>query len=67
MLGYNTALYDDVDNKWQFDRVHDLPVTCYIKYSKHHYTYIQPLSSHQEDYSQTVFSTTKQKDIMHIW
>ena len=32
-----------------FDRVNDLSETCYIKYSKKHYTYIQPLSSHQEE------------------
>ena len=25
-----------------------MSATCYIKYSKNHYTYIQPLSSHQE-------------------
>ena len=49
MLGYNTSLYDDVDNKWQFDRVNDLSATCYIKYSKNHYTYIQPLSSHEKE------------------
>ena len=48
MLGYNTAFYDDVDNKWQFNRVNDLSATCYIKYSKNHYTYIQPLATHQE-------------------
>ena len=54
MLGCDTAFYDDVDNKWQFDRVNDLSATCYIKYSENHYTYIQPLSSHQE---KVVFET----------
>ena len=49
MLGYNTTFYDDIDKKWQFDSVNDLSVTCYIKYSKNYYTYIQPLSSHQEE------------------
>ena len=34
MLDYNTVLYDDIDNKWQFDRVNDLSATCFIKYSK---------------------------------
>ena len=48
MLGYNAALYDDVDNKWQFDRVHDLSTTCYIKYIKNHYSYIQPVDNHNE-------------------
>ena len=50
MLGYNTALYDDIDNKWQFDRVNDLSTTCYIKYSKNHFTYMQPLENHKEDF-----------------
>ena len=40
---------DDIDNKWEFNRVKDLSATCYIKYSKNHYTYIQPLSSHEKD------------------
>ena len=48
MLGYNAALYDDVDNKWQFDRVHDLSTTCYIKYIKNHYSYIQPVDNHND-------------------
>ena len=34
MLDYNTALYDDIDDKWQFDRVNDLSVMCCIEYSK---------------------------------
>ena len=49
MLDYNTALYDDIDDKWQFDRVNDLSVMCCIKYSKSHYTYMQPLANHKED------------------
>ena len=49
MLGYNTAFYDNIDNKWTFDRVNDLSATYFIKYSNKHYTYIQPLSSHMED------------------
>ena len=48
MLGYNTALIDDIDNKRQFDCVNDLSATCYIKYSRKHYTYIQPLSNHEK-------------------
>ena len=42
MLGYSTVFFDDIDNKWQFDPINDLSVTCYIKYSKNHYTCIQP-------------------------
>ena len=49
MLGYNTALYDNKHNKWEFDRVNDLSATCYIKHDMNHYTYLQPLSSHQEE------------------
>ena len=49
MLGYNTALYDDIDNKCQFDHVNDLSTTCHTKYSKKHYTYMQPLANHIED------------------
>ena len=41
MLGYNTAFYNDVDKKWQWDRVNDLSATYYIKYSTHRYSYIQ--------------------------
>ena len=37
MLGYNTAFYDNVDNKWTFDRVSDLSATCYIKYIRDNY------------------------------
>ena len=37
MLGYNTAFFDDIDNKWQFDRVNNLSATGYIKYSKNLY------------------------------
>ena len=33
ILGYNTALYDDIDNIWQFYRINDLSATCYINYS----------------------------------
>ena len=61
MLGYNTAFFDDIDNKWQFDRVNDLSTTCYIKYSKNYYTYIQPLSTHQE---KDFFETKEDKCII---
>ena len=40
MLGYNTALYDDKHNKWEFNCVNNLSVTCYIKYSKNNFTYM---------------------------
>ena len=49
MLGYNTSLYDNKHNKWEFDRVNDLSATCYIKHDMNHFTYLQPLSSHQEE------------------
>ena len=49
MLRYDTALYDDIDDKWNFDRVNNLSATCYIKYSKNHYTYTQSLENHKED------------------
>ena len=48
ILGYNTVLYDDVEQKWQFDRVNYFSATCYIKYSKNHYSYIQPVANHNE-------------------
>ena len=48
MLDYNTEFLDDIDNKWQFDRVNCLSATCYIKYSKNHYSYIQPVDNHNE-------------------
>ena len=44
MLVCNTELYDDVDKKWQWDRVINLSATCYIKFSKSHYSYIQPMA-----------------------
>ena len=44
MLGCNTELYDDVDKKWQWDRIIDLSATCYIKFSKSHYSYIKPIN-----------------------
>ena len=50
MLDYNTALYDNINKKWQFNRVNDLSTTCYIKDSNNHYTYIQPVANHQEEY-----------------
>ena len=54
MLGYNTAFFNDIVNKWQFGRENVLSTTCYIKYSKNHYTYIQSLSSHEkEDFFET--------------
>ena len=45
MLDFNTVLYDDVDNKWQFDRVNDSSVTCYIKFSKNRITYLQSIAN----------------------
>lgn len=48
MLSYTAALYDNVDNKWQLNRVNDLSARCYIKCSKKHYTYIQPIVNMNE-------------------
>ena len=45
MLGYNTAIFDEVDNKWQHDRVNDQAETCYIKYKDKHFTYLQPVAN----------------------
>ena len=45
MLGYNTAIYDDIDKKWQFDRVNDSFATCYIKVSDKYFTYLQPVAN----------------------
>ena len=39
MLGYNTAIYDDVDKNC------NLIVSCYIKYSNNHFTYLQPVAN----------------------
>ena len=41
MLGCNTAIYDEVDKKWQFDRVNDSSATYFIKYNDNHFTYQQ--------------------------
>ena len=43
MLGYNTAIYDEVDKKWQFDRVNDSSATRFIKFYDNHFTYLQPI------------------------
>ena len=40
-VSYNTTLYDDADKQWKWDRVNDSSETCYIKYSKNYYSYIQ--------------------------
>ena len=48
MLGYNNVLYNDVDNKLQWDRVNYLSATVYIKYSEKNYTYIQPMTNMNE-------------------
>ena len=45
MLGYNIAIYDDDDNEWQFDRVNDSSVTCYIKFSDKNFTYLQSVAN----------------------
>ena len=60
MLGYNTALYDNKHNKWEFDRVNNLSATCYIKHNMNHFTYLQPLSSHQEE----VFLVKKDDELL---
>ena len=44
MLGYNTAIYDEVDKKWQFDRINDSSATCFIKFNDNHFAYLQPIA-----------------------
>ena len=44
MLGCNTAIYDEVNKKWQFDRVNDSSVTSFIKFNDDHFTYLQPIT-----------------------
>ena len=46
MLGYNTASYDLDTKYWYWDEVNSLAATYYIKFSEHHYDYIQPLCPH---------------------
>ena len=48
MLGYNTAIYYDVDKKWQLDRVNDSSATCFIKYNDNHFTYLQPIANSKD-------------------
>ena len=43
MLGCNTAIYDEVDKKWQIDRVNDSSATCFVKFNDNHFTYLQPI------------------------
>ena len=47
MLGYNTAFYDLDTMNWYWEEVNSKSATCYIKYQKNHFEYIQPLSPHQ--------------------
>ena len=44
MLCCYTAIYDEVDKKWQFDRVNDSSATCFIKFNDNHFTYLQPIA-----------------------
>ena len=46
ILGYNTAFYDLATKDWYWDEVDSKAATCYIKYRKLHFEYIQPLSPH---------------------
>ena len=48
MLGCNTAIYDDVDKKWQFDRVNDFSATSFVKYNDSHFTYLQPIANSKD-------------------
>ena len=48
MIGYNTAFYDEDTKHWYCDKVNSQAVTCYIKFIKKHYDYIQPLCSHAD-------------------
>ena len=48
MIGYNTAFYDEDTKHWYCGKVNSQAVTCYIKFIKKHYDYIQPLCSHTD-------------------
>ena len=48
MLDYNAALFENVDEKWQWNRINDLSAACYINYINNRYEYIQPLASDGE-------------------
>ena len=48
ILGYNTAFYDVDTKDWYWDEVYSQAATCYIKFSEHHYDYIQPLRPHTD-------------------
>ena len=46
MIGYNTAFYKLDTKDWYWDEVDSQEAICYIKFSQHHYDYIQPLRPH---------------------
>ena len=48
ILGYNTAFYDVDTKHWYWDEVNSQATICYIKFSEHHYDYIQPLRPHTD-------------------
>ena len=48
MLGYNTAFYDVHTKHWYWDEVNSQVATCYIKFDKIHFEYIQPLRPHTD-------------------
>ena len=54
VLLYNYAIYDDIDEKWLFDRVNDSSAACCIKFSDRSFTYLQPVAN------------IKDKDIDHV-
>ena len=43
MLVYNTVFYDNDTDDWYQDEVNQKVATCYIKFSKNHVEYIQPI------------------------
>ena len=48
MIGYNTVFYDVDTKNWYWDEVNSQAAICYIKFSKKHYDYTQPLRPHTD-------------------
>ena len=54
ILGYNTAIYGDIGNKWQFDRVDDSSIAYYIKFNDKYFTYLQRVVNINDKYIDNV-------------
>ena len=47
MIGYNIVLYDIDTEDWYRDEINSQVATCYIKFRKNNFEYIQPLRPRQ--------------------